>query len=79
MTDKVAGVLDVALKGRRLIGFGGRMAEKHKELNLDDPEKGDLINIDGADEMHEGLENMIMRYFWNAGVGNYVLVKNNNE
>jgi plasmid rolling circle replication initiator protein Rep len=34
------------LNARRLIGYSGILKEIHKELNLTDAEKGDLVRIE---------------------------------
>jgi len=71
-TDEVVTVLDSALKGRRLVSFGGKMREVHKLLNLDDPEDGDLINTDNED-IRDDLGYVIETYRWHIGYMNYVL------
>jgi plasmid rolling circle replication initiator protein Rep len=73
LTDDVVSVLDAALKGRRLISFGGKLKEVHKLLNLADPVEGDLVNTDGDDDMREDLKYIIERYNWHVGYGDYVL------
>lgn len=53
---------------------GSTFTEIHKELNLDDSEDGDLTNTDNED-LREDLTNIILRYQWNIGIKNYVLVE----
>lgn len=48
--------------------------ENNKKLNLDDAEDGDLTNTDNED-LREDLTNIILRYQWNIGIKNYVLVE----
>jgi len=71
-TDKMVFVMDGALKGRRLISFGGIFREVHKLLNLDDPTDGDLINTDDQEEMREDLNFVLETYAWNSGYQNFV-------
>lgn len=66
--------LDRALHRKRLTGFGFIFKEVHKELNLDDTEEGDLTNTDNED-LRKDLTNIILRYQWNIGIKNYVLVE----
>ncbi len=74
LTDKVVKTLDNALHRKRLIAFGFIFKEVHKKLNLDDAEDGDLTNTDNED-LREDLTNIILRYQWNIGIKNYVLVE----
>lgn len=78
-TDSMVATLDYALKGRRLISFGGLMRDAHKILNLDDPADGDLINTDNAEEIREDLDYIIRTYRWNVEFMNYVLDEAPNE
>ena len=74
LTDEVVQTLDYALHRKRLTAFGFKFKEIHKELNLDDSEDGDLTNTDN-EELREDLTNIILRYQWNIGIKNYVLVE----
>jgi len=74
LTDEVVGVLDKVLHRRRLVAFGGELKRVHKLLNLDDPVDGDLVVTDNQ-EINKELAAIIEKYYWNAGVGNYVLAK----
>lgn len=58
--------LSLALRNRRLIEFGGIMYDMHKKLNLDDPEDGDLINIDN-ENINPMLSYVLYHYHWGAG------------
>lgn len=74
LTDEVVQTLDYALHRKRLTSFGFKFKEIHKKLNLDDAEDGDLTNTDNED-LREDLTNIILRYQWNIGIKNYVLVE----
>ncbi len=74
LTDEVVKTLDYGLHRKRLTAFGFKFKEIHKELNLDDSEDGDLTNTDN-EELREDLTNIILRYQWNIGIKNYVLVE----
>ena len=71
MTDNTVAILNNALKGRRLIAFGKEFRKIHKELNLDDAEKGDLINTDVDDTVRPEIEEIIENYKWNFGFKQY--------
>jgi len=73
MTDDAVFILDKALSHRRLTSFGGILKDIHKELNLDDPEEGDLINTDNED-LRDDLDYIIERYHWNIGYKQYLKV-----
>jgi len=72
LTDKLVAVLDGALAYKRLIAYGGRLKEIHKELNLDDTENGDLVNVDLEDEVRFD-EFIILNVRWNVGLSNYFI------
>lgn len=75
MTDRAVFLLDVALAHRRLTSFGGILKHIHKELNLDDPIDGDLINTDNADDdLRSDLGYVIERYSWNIGYKQYLRI-----
>lgn len=74
LTDEVVKTLDNALHRKRLTAFGFKFKEIHKKLNLDDAEDGDLAKTDN-EELREDLTNIILRYQWNIGVKNYVLME----
>ena len=75
LTDEVVKTLDEALHRKRLTAFGFIFKEVHKKLNLDDMEDGDLINTDNDEDLREDLTDIILRYQWNIGIKNYVLVE----
>ena len=65
--DKTVWELGQALKGRRLVAFGGLMKTIHKELGVDDE---DLINV--TDEtVREDLASMVELYEWSFSAMNY--------
>lgn len=70
-TDRIVLTLAGALKGRRLVHFGGIFKEIAKKLKLDDPEDGDLIHI--GEELHPAVAQLILTYRW--GIGLYKLEK----
>lgn len=71
MTDNTVAILNNALKCRRLIAFGKEFRKIHKELNLDDAEKGDLINTYVDDTIRPDIEKVIENYKWNFGFKHY--------
>ena len=71
MTDQIVITLDSALANRRLIGYGGIFKEKHKELNLDDVDDGDLIRA-GDNDARGAADYFIERYHWNVKFRNYL-------
>lgn len=73
MTDKTVKVLDEALAHRRLVAFGGRLKEVHKQLQLDDTVDGDLVKTGlEEDELRKDIQYMIEIYQWHVGYQNYV-------
>ncbi len=59
-------VMDYALRGRRLIQWGGITLKTRKELELDDVEKGNLIVTDEEAMSEEEMREII--YVWRYGV-----------
>ena len=74
LTDEVVETLDYALHRKRLTSFGFIFKEVHRKLNLDNAEDGDLTNTDN-EELREDLTDVILKYQWNIGIKNYVLVE----
>lgn len=76
-SDNIETILDLdnALAYKRLIAYGGILKDVHKELNLDDPEDGDLIHLDekNNDEMANGAIEVMA--YWHVGLKNYVVSK----
>lgn len=73
-TDKAVKILDRALANRRLIAFGGLLKDIFQQLNLDDPENGDLVNTDN-EEIRADLNYIIERYSWNIGYKQYIKIE----
>jgi plasmid rolling circle replication initiator protein Rep len=67
LSKELVKTIDDALFKRRLVAFGGRFKELHKELSLDDAEDGNLANVDG-EELREDLSYVIERFSWFNGV-----------
>lgn len=75
--SKVVSDLHYALRGRRLVAYGGYFSQIRKEKKMADVEKADLVNEDGegvSDKCHckicksELVEEL---YCWNFGVEQY--------
>lgn len=64
-TDMVVSVLSVALKGRRLLHFGGLFKQLAAELKLEDIEQADLVHID--DSINPAVAHAIVSYGWSCG------------
>lgn len=72
LTDSAVMILNSALKCRRLVAFGGELKKIHKELNLDDAEKGDLVNTDNEnEELRDDVNYILECYKWNFGYKQY--------
>lgn len=70
--------LEKGLYNKRMISYGGLLKEKHKLLNLDDVEDGDLINTSDSEEISDSEEqaNSIVA-IWNYQKQNYYLKQDN--
>lgn len=68
LTDYLVKTFSEALKGRRLVQFGGVFKDVFKSLNLDDAESenADLIHFDN--ELNPALSWLICRYGWSSGI-----------
>ena len=75
LTDSAVMILDKALANRRLVAFGGELRKIHKALNLDDMEKGDLVNTGDDEELREDVDFVIEHYFWHVGYKQYYKTK----
>uniref|UniRef100_UPI0024B25A94 protein rep n=1 Tax=Thomasclavelia spiroformis TaxID=29348 RepID=UPI0024B25A94 len=75
LTDNNIYILHFALKGKRLVTFGGIMKELHKKLNLEDmnSDNVDLIRTDVEDD-NNILNYIILKYKWSVGISNYKLI-----
>ena len=70
--------LEYGLYRKRMISYGGLLKEKHKELNLDDAEDGNLIQTSNEDEPSESeAEANSVIAIWNYQKQNYYLRKGN--
>lgn len=70
LTDRIVSVLSGALKGRRLVAFGGLFAEIRDQLGLDDPEDGDLIHVNPDEEADKANMYLVRRWSWNRNIYN---------
>lgn len=67
---KVIIVLSHALRGKKLVTFGGLFATIRKELKLDDIENGDLIHADESEIPVDEVSRMLFKF--NIKIGCYV-------
>lgn len=70
--------LEYGLYRKRMISYGGVLKEKHKLLNLDDVEDGDLLHTSDEDKTSESEEeaNSVVA-IWNYQKQNYYLQQGN--
>lgn len=71
LTDKLVEVLGNSLRNRRLYAFGGVLKQLAKELDAEEPDKGDLIHIDD-EKFREDVATVLEVYRWNFGLANYI-------
>jgi len=71
ITDRLVSILSKALRGRRLYAFGGVFKEIAKELDMAEPDKGDLVHIDD-ESVREDVATVLEIYRWNFGFANYI-------
>ncbi len=71
LTDSGIRYLDRALAGRRLVSYGGILKSIKSDLKLDDPERGDLVNVDGETELRDDLAYVIEAFSWHSGYGQF--------
>lgn len=71
LTIDTVKTLDIVLKNRRLIAYGGCFAYAKKQLKLEDADNGDLIHVD---EVHEKDSQELREeiYFWHTGYSQYI-------
>ena len=69
LTVDTVRTLDAALAHRRLIAYGGCMAQAKRDLKQDDVETGDLVHI--SDEVVSDEKYEIISYFWYSGYRQY--------
>ena len=70
LTINTVETLDFALSHRRLIAYGGCMAQARKILKQDDAETGDLVHV-GEDSVAPDIDYSIISYFWYSGYRQY--------
>jgi len=70
LTVDVVADLDSALHKRRLISYGGIIAEARRELKLQDEETADLIHVDDEAVSADTVRQVV--YFWSSGFSNYI-------
>ena len=70
LTVDVVADLDSALHKRRLISYGGVIAEARRALKLQDEETADLVHVDGEAVSAETVRQVV--YFWSSGFSNYI-------
>ena len=73
LTDRLVYIFDKVLHNRRLFAYGLEFKKLHKKLNLDDVINGNMIQTDN-EIVREDLNYIIMRYSWNVGLQNYILI-----
>ena len=71
LTDKVVSVLSSALRGRRLVAFGGLFADIRDMLGLDDVENGDLVHTDIEETVSENSLFLVRRWSWLSSKNRY--------
>lgn len=69
MTVDTVRLLDKALNHRRLLAYGGIIAETRRKLALDDTEDGDLLHLD--DDVEEAGQGGKVMYLWYSGYRQY--------
>lgn len=77
VTDAAVWHLDRALKNRRLISWTGVLKDIRAAFRFDDPETGDLVNVDGSDIINPELGYILETYRWNMGYNQYIKGENN--
>ncbi len=65
--------LEKGLYRKRMLSYGGLLKQKHKILNLDDAEDGNLINTSNEDESTEEEKTHSIIAIWNFEKQNYYL------
>ena len=69
-------VLDAALNKRRMTSWGGILKDISKQLQLDDPESGDLVHINESASADQAAEQIgtYVAYNWALGAGDYLKI-----
>lgn len=65
LTDTIVAYLTESLHHRRLTSYGGVFKKAYQQLQLDDPEDGDLVHIE--DKINPELSHLILHYDWSSG------------
>lgn len=60
LTDEVVQALDIALKGRRLIAYGGELKKIHHDVEVEN---------DQADKLRADVQGIVTTYHWRVGYG----------
>lgn len=66
LTDSIVSSLTESLYHRRLTSYGGCFKKAYQQLQLDDPEEGDLVHLDA--DISPELSYLILHYGWSSGV-----------
>ena len=72
---EVVSDLEQGLYKKRMLSYGGLLKEKHKELNLDDAEEGDLVRTSDEEKDKEEKDAHSIIAQWNFRKQNYYLRK----
>lgn len=72
LTDSTVKILDQALYNRRLLSWTGILKKIRSDFNFDDPENGDLVNVDGQETINAELDYILVKYYWHAGYKQYL-------
>lgn len=75
LTDIAVFSLDQALKNRRLLSWGGILKKIRASFKFDDPETGDLVNVDGEEDLNPEIDYIIQKYYWHVGYRQYLKSK----
>ncbi|MFP4922307.1 protein rep, partial [Staphylococcus coagulans] len=72
--QEIVNDLELGLYRKRMLSYGGLLKQKHKILNLDDAEDGNLINTSDEDKvMDEEEKARSITAIWNFEKQNYYL------
>ncbi|NQE00549.1 protein rep [Staphylococcus xylosus] len=71
--QEIVSDLEKGLYRKRMLSYGGLLKQKHKILNLDDAEDGNLINTSNEDESTEEEKTHSIIAIWNFEKQNYYL------
>ena len=73
LTDRLVDCLTRSLYRKRLFAFGGLMAKTAKDLRMDRPDEGDLVNVGDGDETVRGdVADVLTVYRWDFGLLDYI-------